>query len=369
MSEPLKNHFGPEVPARIGDMIEAVHPAFDGDAFLSAALPGFEDLEIMGRARHISAALAVALPPDRARAIEILLASLKADKNGSLLSGMGAFLYLPYVFFVAEQGLDCFEISMLAQYELTKVFTAEFSIRAFLEARPEETLDRLRLWARDSDHHVRRLVSEGTRPRLPWAPRLKQFQQDPTPVLELLELLKDDPEEYVRRSVANNLNDISKDHPEVVVGVTRRWWDGGGPDRRRLVRRALRTLIKSGDPGALGVLGFGADSPIRIEGILCEPKTLPIGGKLRLTVEISNPSGREAGALVDLKIHFVKANGTLSPKVFKGGQKILGPGEAARIPKTISVAQHSTRTHYPGIHRVEIMVNGKVYPGVDFELY
>jgi hypothetical protein len=135
-----------------------------------------------------------------------------------------------------------------------------------------------------------------------------------------------------------------------------------------LVRHALRTLIKSGDSGALGVLGFGTDSPIRIEDVLCEPKTLSIGGKLRLTVEISNPSGREAGALVDLKVHFVKANGIRRPKVFKGAQKILAPGETARILKTISVAQHSTRTHYPGIHRVEVMVNGTVYPGVDFEL-
>lgn len=368
MAEPLKNHFGPGVPSRIGDMIERVHPDFDREAFLSRTLVGFDNLEIMDRARRISAVLAETLPSDRAVAIEILLASLKGDEEGSLLTGMGAFLYLPYVFFVAEQGLDCFEPSMLAQYELTKVFTAEFSIRAFLDARPEETLDRLRLWARDPDKHVRRLVSEGTRPRLPWAPRLKRFQKDPAPVLKLLELLKDDPEEYVRRSVANNLNDISKDHPDLVVSVARRWWEGAGGDRKRLVRHALRTLVKAGDPGALHVLGFGADSPARVGEVRCEPEDLSIGGKVRVEVEISNPSKGETGALVDLKVHFVKANGTTIPKVFKGTQKTLGPGGKSTVRKTISVAQHSTRTHYPGTHRVEVMLNGQTHPGVEFEL-
>lgn len=369
MAEPLKNHFGPDVPGRIADMIESVHPAFDREAFLSRTLADFENLEIMDRARRISAELALALPGDRAVSIEILLASLKGGGEGPLLTGMGAFVYLPYVFFVAEQGLEHFEISMRAQYELTKVFTAEFSIRAFLDARPEETLDRLRQWARDPDEHVRRLVSEGTRPRLPWASRLKSFQKDPDPVLELLELLKDDPEEYVRRSVANNLNDISKDHPEVVVSVARRWWKGADGDRKRLVRHALRTLVKAGNPGALGVLGFGADSPAAVGEVRCDPERLAIGGKVRVEVDISNPSDTETGALVDLKVHFVKANGTTSPKVFKGSEKTLGPDETTTVRKTISVAQHSTRTHYPGIHRVEVMLNGVTYPGIEFQLH
>lgn len=368
MAEPLKNHFGPDVPSRIGDMILMVYPEFHREAFLSKTLDGFQGLEIMDRARRISAVLAKTLPQDRAKAIDLLLRSLKEDEDGPVRAGMGAFLYLPYIFFVAEQGLDCFETSMRAQYELTKVFTAEFSIRAFLDARTEETLDRLRIWARDPDHHVRRLVSEGTRPRLPWASRLKGFQEDPAPVLELLELLKDDPEEYVRRSVANNLNDISKDNPDLVVGVARRWWKGGSPDRKRLVRHALRTLIKAGDPGALGVLGFGSDSPARVERVSCEPKDLRIGGKVRVEVEISNPSKSETGALVDLRVHFVKANGASSPKVFKGAQRTLGSGETATVRKTISVAQHSTRTHYPGTHRVDVMLNGISYPGTEFDL-
>jgi 3-methyladenine DNA glycosylase AlkC len=368
MAEPLKNHFGPDVPVRIGSMIGRVYGEFDGESFLAAALDGFEALELTERARHISAALADVLPGDRQRAIELLIESLGPETEKPELTGMESFLYLPFVFFVAEQGLECFETSMWAQYELTKRFTAEFSIRAFLERFPVETLDRLLTWASDQNAHVRRLVSEGTRPRLPWAPRLKQFQEDPGPVIELLDLLKDDPEEYVRRSVANNLNDISKDHPELAVAVARRWWEGAGPDRRRLVRHALRTLIKKGHQGALAILGFGEGSPATVVAVSCEPKRVQIGGKTRIEVEIFNPSQDPTGALVDFRVHFVKANGSTSPKVFKGAERYLEAGERAVIRKTISLAPQSTRTPYPGRHEVEIMLNGVTHPGVFFDV-
>ena len=258
---------------------------------------------------------------------------------------------------------------MATQYELTKRFTAEFSIRAYLERFPEATLLRLSEWSRDPNVHVRRLVSEGTRPRLPWAARLRSFQDDPSPVLELLEGLKDDPEEYVRRSVANNLNDISKDHAQRVVDVAAEWWEDGGPDRRRLVRHALRTLIKQGNEGALAVLGYSADTPTRVSWIRCSPEAVPIGGKARLEAEVENPSTEEVGALVDFRIHFVKANGTTRPKVFKGAILTLPPRQSSTVRKTVSFAQHSTRTHYPGPHRVELMLNGKTVVGQDFDVF
>jgi len=368
MAEPLKNSFGPDVPARIGNLIQRVYPAFNREKFLSDALAGFEDLELTERARHISAVLAETLPQDRELAIEILMASVGPENEEAKLTGMESFLYLPHVYFVAENGLECFEASMRAQYELTKRFTAEFSIRSFLMHYPGETLERLQLWATDPNLHVRRLVSEGTRPRLPWAPRLKQFQEDPGLVIELLEVLKDDSEEYVRRSVANNLNDISKDHPDLVVEVARRWWKNATKERKRLVRHGLRTLIKQGHPGALAVLGFSADSPAKVEGVLCTPQTVEIGGRVRVEVEIANPSQDEIGVLVDLLIHFVKARGSTSPKVFKGAELILGPSKKAKVRKTVSVAQQSTRTHYPGTHRIEVMLNGVVYPGGTFKV-
>ena len=160
-------------------------------------------------------------------------------------------------------------------------------------------LERLTTWATDPNVHVRRLVSEGSRPRLPWASRLKQFQGDPAPVLKLLELLKDDPIEYVRRSVANNLNDIAKDHPALVVEVAARWWAEGDEKRQRLVRHGLRTLIKGGDPSALEVLGFGASSPATVGKTSIEPDVVRIGDKVTIVVAIENPSSAECRALVD----------------------------------------------------------------------
>ena len=368
MAEPLKNQFGPEVPERIAHMLAAVDASFRRDAFIERCLDDFDDLELTPRARHISNALAEFLPGDRKRALEMIVESLPDPDDSAELTGMEGFRYLPYVFFVADHGLDHFEAAMAAQYELTKRFTAEFSIRAYLEHEPGATLERLHQWAGDPNVHVRRLVSEGTRPRLPWAPRLPAFQADPSPVIELLELLKDDPEEYVRRSVANNLNDISKDHPDVAVDLAQRWWDDGDQTRRRLVRHGLRTLVKQGDPAALAILGYDADSPIRVESVVIVPDRVAIGGKVRVEILLTNPSDAAAAGLVDLRVHFVKANGSTSPKVFKGAEVTIPPRETAIVRKTVSIAQHSTRTHYSGTHSVEVLLNGMNHDGGSFEV-
>jgi 3-methyladenine DNA glycosylase AlkC len=367
MAEPLKNHFGPSVATSIADMIVNAYPAFDRERFIELSLDGFDDLELTPRAHQISAALAETLPEDRERAMAIITASLGPEIEDAELTGMEVFRYLPFVFFVAEHGLDHFEDAMTTQYELTKRFTAEFSIRAYLERYPDETLGRLRVWAADDNAHVRRLVSEGTRPRLPWAPRLRRFQEDPKPVIELLDLLKDDEAEYVRRSVANNLNDISKDHPGIAVATAATWWSQD-PERRRMVRHGLRTLIKGGNPDALAVLGYVADSPVRVRVCTIEPAEVPVGGAVRITADVENPSGEQAESLIDLIVHFVKANGATSPKVFRGGERSIPPRGVSRVTKKVSVAQHSTRTHYPGVHRVEVQINGVVYPGGEFAI-
>ena len=345
----------------------AVDPSFDRSAFVARCLDGFEDLELTPRARHISDALAEFLPNDRDRALQLIIHSLD-DEADAELTGMEGFRYLPYVFFVADHGLDHFETAMAAQYELTKRFTAEFSIRTYLEHRPDATLARLHRWARDPNVHVRRLVSEGTRPRLPWAPRLRAFQEDPNPVIDLLEVLKDDPEEYVRRSVANNLNDIAKDHPDRVVEIAGRWWPDGNEARRKLIRHGLRTLVKQGDPAALEILGYTADSPIQIGPVQIEPRSVAIGGKVRIEALLTNPDDTEARGLVDLRVHFVKADGSARPKVFKGAEVTLPPGDRATVRKTVSIAQHSTRTHHPGTHRIEILLNGVAHEGGSFEV-
>ncbi|MEM7285962.1 MAG: DNA alkylation repair protein [Actinomycetota bacterium] len=366
MAEPLKNSFGLDVAERIGDALVAVRPRFDRASFLASCRDGFDDMELTERARHIAAAMAEHLPSARGDALRIVTSSLgPADAD---LSGMEGFFYLPHVYFVAEHGLDHFDEAMEAQYELTRRFTAEFSIRAYLEHHTEATLARLREWAEDPSEHPRRLVSEGTRPRLPWAPRLKRFQADPAPVIELLELLKDDESEYVRRSVANNLNDIAKDHPALVVEIAERWWADADGNRRRVIRHGLRTLIKAGHPGALAVLGYGPDSPLQVRSVAVTPDTVAIGGKVSVVAALHNPADTTLAGLIDLRVHFVKASGDTSPKVFKGAEIEVAPGETATVAKTISVKQHSTRTHYPGSHAIELIVNGDTRPGTSFEL-
>jgi 3-methyladenine DNA glycosylase AlkC len=275
--------------------------------------------------------------------------------------GMDPFLYAPHVYFVAAHGLDHWETSMRAQYELTQRFTAEFSIRAFLEHEPERTLDRLRDWTRDPSPHVRRLVTEGTRPRLPWAPRLRRFQEDPTPVLELLERLKDDLSPYVRRSVANNLNDIGKDHPERLVATTRRWLEGAS-EEPVADQASLRSAVKRGDQGALDVLGFCGTVSVDISEIVTTPERAQIGDAVRIGFTATNTEALPILINADLRIHFVKSNGMTSPKVFKVRGLGLGARESQRLSKLVSLRQHTTRSHYPGVHRVEVVVNGVARP-------
>ncbi len=378
MAEPLKNYFGPEIPQKIARMISAVYADFQADAFLHDALDGFEDLELTPRGWHLARALRRHLPEDYPTAIEILMASLgpkieesedsqtEADETES--SGMSGFLYLPHVFFVAEYGLDDFEVSMDAQYELTQRFTAEISIRPFLVEHTDRTLARLKEWSADPRPHVRRLVSEGTRPRLPWAPRLRAFQTDPGPVLELLELLKDDPELFVRRSVANNLNDIGKDHPELLVDTARRWLKDAGEDRRWLVRHALRSAVKRGDPGALALLGYGDPAEVTIRDVTITPPAPRIGDSVVIAFDLLNTGAGVQRLLVDLHLHFVKASGRTSPKVFKLRGLELAPRQTASLRKTISLADMSTRKHYPGMHTVDVVLNGRLEPLGAFDL-
>jgi hypothetical protein len=207
--------------------------------------------------------------------------------------------------------------------------------------------------------HVRRLVSEGTRPRLPWAPRLRAFQEDPRPVLELLGLLKDDPEPLVRRSVANNLNDIGKDNPAALIETCRRWMRGASPERSWLVRHALRSAVKRGEPEALEILGFLPAAGIEVRDLHIAPAVASIADSVTFTVDLSNGSSATKQLLIGLRVPFIKANGRPSPKVFALNEFELQPQESVRLTKTISLAQHTTRTHYPGQHRVEVLVNGR----------
>lgn len=371
MAEPLKNQYGPEIPHRIADMITAVYPDFKRQRFLDFVLPGYDSLELMPRGWHIADGLHHALPADYTQAVDILLASLPParaalsndsptrDREGGSLA---PFVFMPHTFFVARYGLADFEPSMRAQYELTQRFTAEFSIRPFLQQHPQATLKRLQEWIADPSEHVRRLVSEGTRPRLPWASRLPAFQHDPAPVLALLEQLKDDPSLYVRRSVANNLNDIGKDHPDLLLSTTERWHKKASRERQWIIRHALRNAIKAGNPRALLLFGFAATTDIEILRPAISPKRTGIGSATTFSCTIRNSHTKTQALLIDFQVHFVKANGSVRAKVFKLSQVELAAGESVVVRKKISLMPMTTRKLYNGTHQVDLLINGQPYP-------
>lgn len=239
--------------------IALVHRKFDADAFRATAQEGLQPLAILQRGHHLAKALRAHLPQRYHDAVEVLLRSLTPPQSRTDDLGLAVFFYLPHVSFVATYGLDAahnagtdpFEISMRAQYELTRRFSAEFSMRPFLIRWPERTLARLMKWTRDADPHVRRLCSEGARPRLPWAMHIPAFIKDPRPVLPILEALKDDADLYVRRSVANHLGDIAKDHPALAFEICERWVEGASKERKWLIRHAVRHPAKKGVKAAL----------------------------------------------------------------------------------------------------------------------
>lgn len=368
MAEPLTNQFGADVPHAIAAMIAAVHPSFNSLGFMRDALDGYDALALMPRGKKIAQALRVHLPQDYPQALAILLDSLHQPHGRDPGQSLAAFLYLPHTQFVAQYGLAHFAESMRAQHALTQCFTAEFSIRPFLEHHPEATLRQLTVWANDPSVHVRRLVSEGTRPRLPWAPRLRRFQADPTPVLTLLELLKDDPELYVRRSVANNLNDIGKDHPDVLTRTAQAWLQGASEQRAWIIGHALRSAVKRGESGALQVLGFGKAAQVSVANPRITPAMAVRGGAVHIAFEVTNTHTAAQSVLVDFCVHYVKANGQTRAKVFKLKTLELAPGQTVALAKKLSLAEMTTRKHYPGLHRVEVILNGQAQPLGAFDL-
>lgn len=368
MAEPLINQYGADVPHAIATMISKVYPAFNSKGFVRDALHGYEALALMARGKKIALALRRFLPDDYARAVAVLMDSLDQPHGRDPGQSLGSFLYLPHTVFVAEYGLAHFDVSMLAQHALTQRFTAEFSIRPFLEHHPEATLRQLKTWTADPSVHVRRLVSEGTRPRLPWAPRLRQFQADPTPVLALLELLRDDPELYVRRSVANNLNDIGKDHPDVLTHTAQAWLKDASAERAWIVAHALRSAVKRGETGALKVLGFGQAAQVAVGHAQITPGKAEMGGRVEIAFDLTNTRSQAQRVLVDLGVHYVKASGQARVKVFKLKTLELSPGQTVRLGKTLSLAEMTTRKHYPGLHKVAVILNGHAQPLGAFEL-
>ncbi|MCP5325028.1 MAG: DNA alkylation repair protein [Oceanospirillaceae bacterium] len=356
------------LPARIkllGKHLLRVNGAFDYTRFVRIASEGNAQQELLQRSEQIVHALHETLPKDFTQGAVMLRNALAPQDKLHDDAGIHGWLIVPCAEYIGRHGVEHFALAMDVLKAMTSRFSSELAIRHFLIREPEKSLALLQHWALDENHHVRRLVSEGSRPRLPWAMALNHFKKDPRPVLPLLELLKDDNEEYVRRSVANHLNDISKDHPELLLDVIEPWFKNADKNRQRLLRHALRTLIKQGNQRALGLLG-AAELPVKNVQLSLTRKTVQYGNALEFELSLQGPAGKDF--ILDYGIHFKKANGSQALKVFKWKKGKFAENGALNAQRSHAIRPITTRVYYNGAQLLDIRLNGKVIAQAEFEL-
>ncbi|MBC7955670.1 MAG: DNA alkylation repair protein [Cytophagales bacterium] len=377
MAEPFKNLLNTQVVRNIGLHLQRAWGGFDRKRFEAQAIRGLDALEMKARTRHICDALEGTLPPDFSAAADVMEAALASMDEltdhtldgpaGALDDGLAGWAVWPLTEYVARHGLADTPRALLALHAMTQRFTGEWAIRPFILHQPELSFAALHAWAADPSPHVRRLASEGSRPRLPWGVVLKPLVTDPSPTLPLLLRLMDDPSPYVRRSVANHLNDIAKDHPHVVEAWLLEHLPGASPQRQALLKHASRTLVKRGHAGVMGAWGVGERFKGRVALALSSDRA-QVGDALQLLLNIRSTAKSAQRLAIDYAVHHVKASGDTSAKVFKGWVLDLAPGEARELLKKHSLKLITTRRYHAGLHRIEVLINGQPASEASFEL-
>jgi 3-methyladenine DNA glycosylase AlkC len=365
----FRDAFNPAVIEYIAEGLRRADASLDVDRFRRMALEGLEDLGYSQRIRNILISLESILPSDDfPRAAEILVAALGPEPQSDRLEGFDGFYVIPMSLYISSHGLSDPETSLNALYEMTRRFSAEFDIRPFLEMHFDRTMAFLQALCDDPSPFARRLASEGTRPRLPLAGRLRRFQDDPRQAISLLDRLYRDENLMVRRSVANHINDISKDNPRLAVETLARWRsEDPGQRTEWLCRHGLRSLIKQEDPGALELLGY---EPGRI-GLISATESsnrVRIGETLEMSWLLHNQDDAPRRLLLNYVIGFVKANGKVKGKVFRLPEKRIEPGQRLEIIKEHKFLAYKNQRFYPGVHSVELHVNGQAMGRMEFNL-
>lgn len=368
MAAPFKEQIRRETLAPVAAAIAAVAPGFEPEAFLADACAPLAELELKARVNHVADTLRDHLGADIPSALRQLRAAL--PDPGSPQDGLVShFAWWPALSFVERHATAHPHEALPALEQMTAVWSAEFAVRPFLDADLDGTLAVLRGWLDHPDPHVRRLVSEGTRPRLPWGTRVQGLMAVPPPTLHLITALRRDPELYVRRSVANHVGDIAKDQPELAVSLVAAWLAEDGSDETRwIARHGLRHLVKKGHAGALAALGFGPPR-LRCTAFHVEPAVFTVGGSLQVSAALASESDVDQRLVVDLVIGFQKARaGRVTPKTFKWTTPLLPAGRAWNAVKRLPLKPVSTRRYHPGRHTIALQVNGEVVAEGAFEL-
>ncbi|TDF37392.1 hypothetical protein EYS14_14675 [Alteromonadaceae bacterium M269] len=356
----LKTLFNQSVIEKIGEMVVSAEANFDVDSFVERSLENFESLALKQRSAQIADRLYSQLNRDFEQVVEVLLKAMGKDNGSGGVEGYTDFIYLPFLDVVERFGLDFPEVSLKTLEHMTLFFSAEFAVRPYILEYRELALTYLGRWSQHDDWRVRRLASEGSRPRLPWGIQLKPFIEDPSPTLRILDRLHGDENLVVRRSVANHLNDIAKDNEQSTVETAKRWWDTGNKDSQWTVKHGLRTLVKKGNPQALAVLGFVGGDNIVVSNFELSSETVRIGDEMSFRFELQSSESEPSQLVVDYALERPLANGKKAKKVFKLKMLTMSPNEATQLAGKQAFKQLSTRTYYPGTYAIEVLVNGRV---------
>ncbi len=357
-SKQWKNSVNGAVVVEVAKQISLVERSFDRAGFIKAVdSDDLEGRELKDRVAMITRHLHDFLPEDYSRTVEILLAVAPE------LNGWGNWVLTSYV---ELYGVDYLELSVRAMKELTKRSSCEFAVRPYMMRYTDQMLRTLDHWTGDSNEHVRRLAAEGSRPRGVWMPHIESFKTDPRPVIKILDKLRADDSLYVRKAVANNLNDISKDNPGLAIKTALRWQKDKNAHTDWIIKHGCRTLIKQGHPDVFPLLGYTANPKVKVTGLKVVPAKVRIGGEIKISFDLESLADKKQHIVIDYNVHYVKKNGKTSAKVFKLTSKKLTPRQTVALSTGHSFQERSTRRHYPGTHRLEILVNGSVTAGVDF---
>ena len=362
MAAPLKDLIDRGSVEAVADRFATVDSSFDRAGFVDALWPAIDALELKPRIAAIATAIHDSLARPYLQALEVVVDVSRAEPH---IDGFEAWALCS---FVELYGVDEPAASLAAMEHLTKRSSCEFAIRPFLEQHWDAAFETLHLFAQCEDEAVRRLPSEGTRPKLPWGTGVRRLLDEPAAGLALLEVLRHDESETVRRSVANHLNDVAKSNPGLVVETVRRWVSESPPVDQRMVSHALRTLVKQGNSDALALLGFTTDAAVEVEAFTVQPSSVEIGGSIELAADIISTSDDVQRLVVDFVVHHVLASGGTSPKVFKWTTLRLEPGERVELTKRRRIEQASTRTYRSGRHDVELQLAGRVVRAASFDL-
>ncbi len=359
MAEQLKHmFFTTESIDALAKTIHEFYPEFDMERFKELIFDeNWESKELKQRMHHTSICLHQTLPPDFQDTRKI------RKKAAPYVKGFEAMTLPDYV---ETYGLDRWDLSLPALGYFTRFSSSEFAIRPFLDKNPAKAMEYMMTWAQDKNPMVRRLASEGCRPRLPWAMALPKFKKDPRPILPILEKLKDDPSETVRRSVANNLNDISRDNPELVLEICEQW-QGKSQHTDRIVKHACRTLLKAGNKRAMMLFGYCDPSLISIGDLELDNPKPAMGEDIHFTFTLTADGPGKSSVRLEYAVYFMKANGKLAKKVFKITENSYAKG-SHRFKRKHGFQDMTTRKHYPGEHRISIIVNGEEKASVSLEL-